>query len=67
MRDAEGSVRVGVATGEVERGSPAGDFEVDGVTGATYTGDGVTALLRYWLGDAYEPLLRRVREEQEEP
>jgi len=41
-----------------------GPYQVDGITGATLTGDGVTALVRYWMGaHGYGPTLARLREE----
>ncbi len=37
-------------------------FEVDGLSGATLTSNGVTALVRFWLGDeGYGPYLARLR------
>jgi len=42
---------------------PRGVYQVDGITGATMTGSGVTNLLRYWLGDqGFGPYLERIRE-----
>lgn len=53
LRDPAGTVRFRVATGPA-----AGDYEVDGITGATRTGRGVTQMVRFWLGpDGYGPLL----------
>jgi Na+-transporting NADH:ubiquinone oxidoreductase subunit C len=41
-----------------------GAHQVDGITGATLTGDGVTGLVRYWMGPhGYGPTLERLREE----
>lgn len=60
LRDADGTLRVRVA-----RGAAASPWEVDGISGATYTGDGVTNLLRFWLGDdGYGPLLARLAREE---
>ncbi len=44
-------------------GSPADDpYEVDGLSGATLTGKGVTALIRFWTGDdGYGPFLAKFR------
>ena len=42
---------------------PRAVYQVDGITGATMTGSGVTNLLRYWLGDqGFGPYLERIRE-----
>lgn len=56
VRDDEGRIRVRVAEGEAET-----EYEVDGISGATWTGKGVTALLRFWLGpDGFGPFLARL-------
>lgn len=55
-RDANGDVRFRVA-----RGPASGVHEVDGITGATRTGIGVTQVIRFWLGpNGYGPFLRAV-------
>ena len=49
---------------EVVRGEADGPYEVDGVTGATRTGNGITDMLHFWLGEwGYEPFLDRVATE----
>ena len=38
------------------------DYHVDGVSGATLTGNGVTNLIQYWLGPrGYGPYLRNIQ------
>ncbi|MGI9412795.1 MAG: Na(+)-translocating NADH-quinone reductase subunit C, partial [Hyphomicrobiales bacterium] len=60
--DAGGEVGLGVARGPVVLGTPEAEHQVDGLTGATWTGQGVTKLLRYWLGEhGFGPYLRKVR------
>ena len=47
----------------VVKGAGMGDYEVDGLSGATITGRGVGALLRLWLGEqAFKALLSNERE-----
>jgi Na+-transporting NADH:ubiquinone oxidoreductase subunit C len=49
------------------RAPPAGEspFEVDGISGATLTGNGVTKALQFWLGDqVLGPYLTRYRAER---
>lgn len=59
--DEEGALRLEVFKGRVPEGDPLADYRVDGVSGATLTGNGVTNLIRYWLGDhGYGPFLRRI-------
>jgi Na+-transporting NADH:ubiquinone oxidoreductase subunit C len=60
--DARGEVGLGVARGPVVAGTPEAEHYVDGLTGATWTGQGVTNLLRYWLGEhGFGPYLKRLR------
>lgn len=57
LADAEGVLRI-----EVVKGAATGVHEVDGISGATRTGSGITNLLRFWLGpDGYGPYLERLR------
>jgi len=54
----------GTLTISVARGKADGPYAVDGITGATRTGQGITNLLRYWLGShGFGPLLERLRVE----
>jgi Na+-transporting NADH:ubiquinone oxidoreductase subunit C len=46
-----GEVGLGVGRGPVVAGTAEAESHVDGITGATWTGQGVTNLLRYWLGE----------------
>lgn len=60
LHDPAGIFRFRVAQGEADDESP---YEVDGLTGATITGDAVTALVDYWFGQhGYAPFLQRLRE-----
>lgn len=62
-----GEVQFRVAGGVVSPSSATAAFEVDGLTGATITGTGVTNLVRYWFGPhGYGPLLARIAEEPPE-
>lgn len=61
--DESGKLQIQIAKGHVSPDDPMADYRVDGVSGATLTGNGVTNLLEYWLGDhGYGPYLRRIRE-----
>jgi len=60
--DQEGKLRIGIAKGSVAADSPAAAYEVDGLSGATWTSRGVHNLLRFWLGgDGFEPYLRNLQ------
>ena len=62
--DEEGQLRLQVFKGRVAADDPLADYRVDGVSGATLTGNGVTNLIRYWLGDhGYGPFLYKVQGE----
>jgi len=57
VADLEGRVRI-----EVVKGTSDGPYQVDGISGATRTGNGVTKLLHFWLGDhGYGPYLKRLK------
>ena len=59
--DSEGAVRLGVATRASTSRADSALYEIDAMTGATKTGEGVTNLLRFWLGEqGYGPLLRNL-------
>jgi len=47
----------------VIKGQGSGDYQIDGLSGATLTTRGVDNLIQYWLGDdAYGPILAQLRE-----
>lgn len=48
----------------VVRGQATSVHEVDGISGASRTGNGVANMLRYWLGDdGFGPFLKRLQQE----
>jgi Na+-transporting NADH:ubiquinone oxidoreductase subunit C len=64
VRDAGGDIRLGVGQGRILPDSPEAPYQVDGLTGATWTSHGVTNLLHYWLGEhGFGPYLRRIAKE----
>ena len=61
----DGKVDFKVIKGNVDPDSPKAKHEVDGLSGATITSDGVTNLVRYWLSDdGFGPFLKNFREAQ---
>ncbi|MEM1151359.1 MAG: NADH:ubiquinone reductase (Na(+)-transporting) subunit C, partial [Pseudomonadota bacterium] len=44
--DDRGQVALGVV-----KGSGSGDYQIDGLSGATITSNGVDGIVEYWLGD----------------
>ena len=60
--DEEGQLLLRVVKGRVSPDDPLADYHVDGVSGATLTGNGVTNLIQYWLGPhGYGPYLRNIQ------
>ena len=56
--------RIEVIRGFVAEGSDNEPYEVDGISGATLTGRGVTNLIRYWTGpNGFGPYLAEFRRE----
>lgn len=48
---------------QVVRGIASGEYEVDGLSGATITSTGVSNLLKYWLGpDGFRPFIDQIQE-----
>jgi Na+-transporting NADH:ubiquinone oxidoreductase subunit C len=65
LRDPTGRLRIEVARGRAAK-DESGDYQVDGISGATRTGVGVTNLLHFWLGpDGFGPFLERLQRERE--
>lgn len=63
LYDERGLPRIEVVRGRVQPGDAA-THQVDGISGATLTGRGVTNLIRYWTGPhGYGPYLARIQEE----
>ena len=61
--DENGEPAVDVVKGTVVPGNPNEKHQVDGLSGATITSNGVENLANYWLGpDAFGPFLEHVRE-----
>ena len=54
----DGTVTLGLANGAVDPTAPGAEYQVDGLSGATLTGRGVTNLIQFWLGeDGFAPFL----------
>jgi len=64
LYDEGGDMLFRVAEGPVQAGEAGAEYEVDALTGATITGNAVTAMMRYWFGPGgYGPLLKKWREQ----
>ncbi|MEA3640079.1 MAG: Na(+)-translocating NADH-quinone reductase subunit C [Lamprobacter sp.] len=61
--DQAGQPVIEVVKGSVDPGAPNAEHRVDGLSGATLTSNGVTNLMRFWLGEqGYGPFLNRLRD-----
>lgn len=64
---ADGKVAIRVIKGSVEPGTPDAEHKVDGLSGATLTSNGVTNMLKYWLGpEGFEAYLKRLKAEMKQ-
>ena len=61
-----GEILISVIKGSVDKTSKTAQYQVDGLSGATITGNGVTNLLSFWLGDlGYGPYIKETLSEKE--
>jgi len=59
-----GMPRIEVVRGLADKTAPGAEYRVDGLSGATLTGRGVTNLVRYWAGpDGFGPYLEKLQAE----
>jgi len=58
---ADGSFRFRIAPGPIDPGSAAAAHQVDGISGASVTGSGVSRLMEYWFGPhGFGPFLKNL-------
>jgi Na+-transporting NADH:ubiquinone oxidoreductase subunit C len=51
-----------VIKGHVDESTPDADYKVDGLSGATLTSNGVSNLIKYWMGDTgFKPFLTNLK------
>ncbi len=59
--DPDGQVRVRAVKGHVEDGAPGAAYEVDAISGATLTSDGVSNMMAYWFSEqGFETYLKKL-------
>ena len=62
--DEGGELKLNVIKGMVDTAKPNAEFEIDGISGATITANGVTNMIHYWMGPkGFGPYLHRLQEE----
>lgn len=60
--DLQGKPVLSLVKGGVTQNTPDAEYKVDGLAGATLTSNGVSNLIKFWMGeDAFGPYLERVR------
>jgi len=60
-----GDVVISVIKGSVDKSSKKAKYQVDGLSGATITSNGVTNLLSFWLGEmGYGPLIEELKSKE---
>ncbi|MGD8976398.1 MAG: Na(+)-translocating NADH-quinone reductase subunit C [Gammaproteobacteria bacterium] len=65
--DADGGVALRVIKGAVNPGAADAEYQVDGISGATPTGTGVSRMIEFWMGEqGFGPFLQRVRDQEGE-
>ena len=66
--DQSGSVRIKIPRQVLPASNPAARFQIDGLSGATRTTEGVINLVHYWLGEhGFKPYLQRFHPLEDEP
>ena len=62
--DGNGDLTLKVIKGMVDLKRPDAEYQIDGISGATITANGVTNMIHYWLGpQGFEKYLKRLRAE----
>ena len=57
---------IAVIKGSVDKASTSANYQVDGLSGATITSNGVSNLLSFWLGDlGFMPYIKKMLNEKE--
>ncbi len=65
LYDDQGRVAIKVAKGAAKAKGEAASYEVDGLSGATLTGNGVQRLFHFWFDQqGFKPFLERLRNEE---
>jgi Na+-transporting NADH:ubiquinone oxidoreductase subunit C len=59
INDAQGAYKFDIKK-NADKVGEGKDFEVDALSGATLTSNGVDNIAAYWLGDAYQPFLKNL-------
>ncbi len=63
IADSSGEPKLRLIKGAVTPSTPDSEYKIDGLAGATLTSNGVSNLIKFWMGeDAFGPYLNRVRE-----
>ncbi|MDP0587866.1 MAG: Na(+)-translocating NADH-quinone reductase subunit C [Candidatus Endonucleobacter bathymodioli] len=60
--DGNGKAALGLIKGAVDKNNASAKYQVDGLAGATLTSNGVTNLVKFWMGDnGFGPFLKHLK------
>ena len=63
MFDEQGQIAIHVTKSPVAENDPRAVYDVDALSGATLTSNGVNNLVRFWVGpDGFGPYLQKIRQ-----
>jgi len=66
LANIEGEPKLTLIKGTVNDNTPEADYKIDGLAGATLTSNGVSNLVKFWMGEnGFGPYLERVRSSNE--
>lgn len=61
----DGTVALEVVKGSIDKESPQAPYQIDGLSGATLTSNGVSGLLEFWFGDhGFKPFFAQLKHEE---
>ena len=62
LANPQGEIVLSLIKGTVETNTPDSEYKIDGLAGATLTSNGVTNLVKFWMGqDGFGPYLERYK------
>lgn len=57
-----GEPKIALIKGKVDTSTPDAEYKIDGLSGATLTSNGVTNLMKFWMGEnGYAPLIKNLK------
>jgi len=67
ITDLQGEPLLRLIKGGVTANTPEAEYKIDGLSGATLTSNGVSNLIKFWMGDdGFGPFLKRTRSDRQQ-